>query len=261
VNDEPWHGGQHPLTLDEAKVSIALAAVSGGMFELGDDLPTLGSSPERLALVKNTDLIDMARLGRSSFPVDLLSYDSADKQPSIFSLKEDNRQSILTIFNWTEEERKRSIDLKSLGLKELGEYQITEEFGDKSCCDNSAPTIDFVQPPHSVRMFKLIDKATPSTPPPFDVHSAVSGKAGETLTFSAEGAPAESPVLTCHWDFGDGTTLDGMKVHHTFTHSGEYTVHATAEGLDAITNSKTVTVSISGKIPTGFVPAEKKRPE
>ena len=261
VNDEPWHGGQHPLTLDEAKVSIALAAVAGGMFELGDDLPTLGSSPERLALVKNTDLIDMVRLGRSSFPVDLLSYDSADKQPSIFLLKEDNRQSILTIFNWTEEERKRSIDLKSLGLKGPGEYQIAEEFGDKSCCDNSAATIDFVEPPHSVRMFKLIDNAIPVAPPPFDVHSADKGKAGETITFSAEGAPEESPVLTCHWDFGDGTTLDGVKVHHTFTHSGGYTVNVTALGLDAATNSKTVTVSISGKIPTGFVPAEKKRPE
>jgi PKD repeat protein len=93
------------------------------------------------------------------------------------------------------------------------------------------------------------------------VHSAASGKAGETLTFSAEGTPAEAPVLSCHWDFGDGTALDGMKVHHTFTHSGEYTVTATAIGLDAITNSKTVAVSISGKIPTGFVPAEKNRPE
>jgi hypothetical protein len=38
-------------------------------------------------------------------------------------------------------------------------------------------------------------------------------------------------------------------------------VTATAIGLDAITNSKTVAVSISGKIPTGFLPAEKKRPE
>ena len=37
------HGGGRPLTLDEAQVSIALAAVSGGMFEIGDDLPAPGS--------------------------------------------------------------------------------------------------------------------------------------------------------------------------------------------------------------------------
>lgn len=260
VSDEEWHGGQHPLTLDEAKVSIALAAVAGGMFEIGDDLPTLGASAERLALVKNPDLIDMAHLGRSSLPVDLLSYDPADKQPSIFLLKEDDRQSVLTIFNWTEEERKHSIDLKSLGLKDRSKYQITEVFGDKSCCSDTAATIDLVQPPHSVRMFKLIDTAVPSMPPPFEVHSAGEAKTGEAVTFRAEGAPG-APVLTCHWDFGDGTALDGMKVRHTYTRSGQYSVRATVVGLDALANSKTVTVSVSGSIPTRFIPAEKKRPE
>src|ERR1700733_1014752 len=261
IPDRAWHGNVRPLTLNEAEVSIALSAISGGMFEIGDDLPTLGASPERLALVKNTDLIDMARLGHSSFPVDLLSYESADKQPSIFLLKEDNRQSILTVFNWSEEERKRSIDLKSLGLKDPGTYQITEVFGDKSCCDNSAATINLVQPPHSVRMFKLIDNAIAAVPPPLEVHSAAAGKAGEGLTFSAEGESAEAPMLVCHWDFGDGTILDGMRVHHTYTHSGEYTVHVTATGLDAAATSKTVTVAISGTIPTRFAPAAKKRPE
>ena len=68
VDDQSWHGGKHPLTLEEAKVSIALAAVAGGMFELGDDLPTLGASPERLALVKNPDLLNIARNGKSSTP-------------------------------------------------------------------------------------------------------------------------------------------------------------------------------------------------
>jgi alpha-galactosidase len=74
VDDQSWHNRRRPLTLDDAKVSIALAAVSGGMFEIGDDLPTLGASPERLSLVKNTSLIDMARLGRASTPIDLMTY-------------------------------------------------------------------------------------------------------------------------------------------------------------------------------------------
>ena len=98
VKTQFWHGGTRPLTLDEATVSIAVSAVSGGMYEIGDDLPTLGSEPERLALVKNQDLIDMARLGRSSIPVDLMTYMPEDEQPSIFLLKETARQSILTIF-------------------------------------------------------------------------------------------------------------------------------------------------------------------
>jgi alpha-galactosidase len=40
---------QAPLTLNEAQVSIALAAISGGMFEIGDDLTILGSDPDRVA--------------------------------------------------------------------------------------------------------------------------------------------------------------------------------------------------------------------
>jgi hypothetical protein len=42
---------QAPLTLEEAQVPVTLAAVSGGMFEIGDDLPTLGQDAERIALV------------------------------------------------------------------------------------------------------------------------------------------------------------------------------------------------------------------
>jgi hypothetical protein len=60
------HGGKIPLTLDEAKASIALSPVSGGMYEIGDDLPALGADAERLALVQKQDLIEMVKLGRTS---------------------------------------------------------------------------------------------------------------------------------------------------------------------------------------------------
>jgi len=261
VDDQSWHGGQRPLTLEEARVSIALAAVSGGMFEEGDDLPTLGASPERLALVKNADLIDMARLGRSSFPADLMTYAARDRQPSVFVLKESNRQSILTVFNWSEGELKRSIRLADLGLKNPEKYQITGIFGDKSCCDTSADAISVVQSAHSVRMFKLIERGVEAAPPAFDIRSAKVGKAGDIMRFSAERVPGEEPALTFHWDFGDGSSQDGTKVYHAYTQSGEYTVRITATGLDASTNSKTLAVRVSGNIATRFVPAEKKRAE
>jgi hypothetical protein len=261
VDDQSWHGGQRQLSLEEAKVSIALAAVAGGMFELGDDLPTLGASQDRLSLVKNADVIDMARLGRSSTPTDLMTYAARDVQPSIFLLKEDTRQSILTVFNWSDGELKRAIDLTKLGLKETGSYQITEVFGDQSCCNFSSATINLNQPAHSVRMFKLIDNAVPATPPQFEVEATNQGKAGVTLVFSGRGVPTEAPVFTYHWDFGDGSSADGVKVLHVYTHSGEYGVHVTATGLEATTSSKDIKVRISGNIATRFVPADKKRPE
>ena len=261
VDDQSWHGGQRQLSLEEAKVSIALSAVAGGMFELGDDLPTLGASQERLSLVKNSDILDMAHLGHSSIPTDLMTYAASDLQPSIFLLKEAQHQSILTIFNWTEGELKRAINLTSLGLKETGSYKITEVFGDQSCCTYSSDTINLVQPAHSVRMLKLIDNSVPAAPPAFEVQSPTAGKAGETLAFSGAGLPNEAPVLTYHWDFGDGSAMDGKKAQHAYTHAGEYDLHVTATGLDASANSKDVKIKISGNIATRFVPADKKRSE
>jgi hypothetical protein len=231
------------------------------MFEIGDDLPTLGASPERLSLVKNRELIDMARLGHASTPVDLMSYEKSDRQPCIFLLRENPRQSILTIFNWTDQERSRAVDFKRLGLKEPGQYQIVDVFGEKDCCSNSSGAIHLVQKPHSVRMLKLIDTSVPAVQPSFEVRSATGAKAGESLTFSAAASSSEAPVLAYHWDFGDGSNLDGMTVHHAFTHSGDYGVEVTATGLDAATILKTFSVSISGDVATRFAPDDKVRSE
>jgi hypothetical protein len=261
VDDQSWHGGKRPLTLDEAKVSIALAAVSGGMFEIGDDLPTLSASAERLALVKNPDLIDMARLGRASVPTDLLSYSEKDGQPSIFLLQESPRQSILTVFNWTDAARSRAIDLAALGLKDAGKYRIVEVFGEQSCCSASAQTIDLVQKPHSVRVLKLIDESVPPADPAIEIRSATTSQAGESVDFSASASSNAAPVLACHWDFGDGSSMDGMKVTHAFTHAGNYAVQVTATGLGAATTRKALSVSVSGEVSTLFDPGRKQRPE
>src|SRR5260370_32857244 len=44
------------LELSAAQASIALAAVSGGMYEIGDDMVVLGSQKDRLALVENAPI-------------------------------------------------------------------------------------------------------------------------------------------------------------------------------------------------------------
>ena len=261
VDDQSWHNGPKPLTINEAKVSIALAAVSGGMFELGDDLPTLGTTPERLALVKNTVLLDMARLGHASTPLDLLTYSASDAQPSIFLLKEDKRQTILTVFNWTAGELKRTLRFGDLGLKDPQKYEISDAFGDKNCCTASGDAINIVQPPHSVRVLQLIEEGIQAVGLSFEINSAKAGKTGEAITFNASAVTGDTPVLNCHWEFGDGSTGDGLNVHHTYTQSGDYSVSATAIGLDAIKSSKTTSLKITGNIATKFVPADKKRPE
>jgi hypothetical protein len=249
------------LTLDEAQVSIALAAVSGGMFEIGDDLPTLGASPERLSLVKNLDLLDVAKLGRASIPIDLMTYAPGDQQPSVFLLKESGRQAMLTVFNWTEKPRTRVINLAQLGLKESSSYKVVEVFGDQGCCNFSSGEASLNLKPHSVRMIKFVDNSVPATPLSLDVQSPGGGAAGETLTFKARAESLEAPVLAFQWDFGDGTTGDGTKVNHAYTRAGEYQVTVTAIGLDSVTNRKIVAVTISGEISTRFVPSKNRRAE
>ncbi len=259
VDDQSWHGGKRPLTLDEAKASIVLSAISGGMYEIGDDLPTLGSEPKRLALVQNQDLIDMARIGRSSNPVDLMSYLSADGQPSIFLLKESPRQSILTVFNWTDNSRTHTIALSSLGLNGTGRYTAEEVLDQTQLPLSGSNSIVLTQPARSVRVLKLIDTAIPAQSPTIHAQHPNAARAGETVAFSALLGKSDTPVISYQWDCGDGVTLQGAQVTHAYTRSGTYRVRLIAQGVDGLAGKDEFPVRVTGTISTRFAPAEKKR--
>lgn len=259
IHDHSWHNSATPLSQDEAEVSITLSAVSGGMYEIGDDLPTLGSEPDRLALVQNQDLIDMVRLGHSSTPLDLMSYLPEDRQPSIFFLKESSRQSILTIFNWTDKARTHNVTLASLGLNAAGSYAVAGVFDRKQSSISATTPLVVSQPPHSVRVLKIIDTAIPARPPIVHANHPSAAKAGETVSFSATAANSSDPVLSYQWDFGDGVSLKGSKVTHAYTHEGSYTVKLTALGLDGPTAVDSSQLQVNGAIATRFVPRENQR--
>ncbi len=259
VPDRVWHGNKLPLTLDEAEASIALSAVSGGMFEIGDDLPTLGASADRVALVRNRDLLDMARLGRASVPLDLMTYRAEDLQPSVFLLKESKGQWVLTVFNWTDETRTHVLALNSLGLNASGSYKASDVLRNGAVpIRDGAVTIS--QPGHSVRMVKLLDKSVHECAPLFDAKVPSKATAGETLVFSATAREMESsPVLTYRWDFGDGISADGTEVSHVFTRAGHYAVVVRATGLNGVTTEQEFSTSVLGIVPTGYNPAAKER--
>jgi hypothetical protein len=258
IGDRIWHGNKQPLTLEEAEASIALSAVSGGMFEIGDDLPALGASPDRVALVKNSDLLDMVRLSRAAVPLDLMTYRAADRQPSVFLLKENRRQQILTIFNWTEQTLSHTLSLASLGLNDKGSYTATDVLrGGVLPIEGGALVITL--PPHSVRMLKLIDASVPERDPAFGAHAPADAQAGDMVQFHATEDSAEAPVLQYRWEFGDGVSADGADVSHAFTQAGQYTVTATATGLNRRTLQHTFEISVSGAVPTAYNPAAKER--
>ena len=255
--EQTWHGGVTPLTLDEAKASIALSAVAGGMYEIGDDLPRLTAEPDRLALIENRDLIDMALLGRASLPVDLMTYQPEDEQPSIFFLKETKRQSILTIFNWTGKPHSHTISLASLGLSREP-YSIHDVFDRSRFNGERTGIITVNQPPYSVRMLK-IERDLPKAAPRVSIQPVTRGRNGETIRFQARPADSEQAITSYRWDFGDGVTSDGPNVEHAFTTEGHYTVKLTAEGVEGVAGHDSFRIDVSGKIPTLFTPARNLR--
>jgi hypothetical protein len=228
------------------------------MFEIGDDLPALGASPERLALVRNADLLDMARLGRAAAPLDLMTYEPEDGQASVFLLRESPRQQILTVFNFTEETRSHTLKLEALGLKPNGSYTATNVLrGGAVPIENGALAISL--PPHSVRILKLIDTSVPETAPVFELRPPAVGQAGALVDFHAAAGSTDAPVLGYHWDFGDGVSADGSDVSHAYTQARQYTVTVTATGLNGRAIQKTLAISVTGTVPTVYNPDEKVR--
>jgi len=148
-----------PLTLNEAEVSIVLAALSGGMFEIGDDLPKLESDAERVALLTNPDLLRMVQLGRASNPIDLLTYQPEDEQPSIFFLREDDRQSLLAVFNWTEQSRSHAFKLSEFDLPDGHSFHLYDVLTKQPVAFTGDTIAVNDQPAHSVRLIKISDNS------------------------------------------------------------------------------------------------------
>jgi alpha-galactosidase len=238
-----------PATLNEAEVSIALAAVSGGMFEIGDDLPTLGSDPERVALVKNPDLLAIVKLGQAAVPLDLLTYADKDEQPSVFLLHEDQRQSILAVFNWTERPSSHTFTLSDLKLSAEHSYKLVDSFAPDQplAMDGETLRLDN-QPAHSVKLVQIIDTSIPAAAPLIAFQVPTQAKIGEEIAFSSTASKDGVPALTYHWDFGDGVVADGATLTHAYTAAGNYTVRFTAEGLDGKSAEQTFSIGVSGSV-------------
>ena len=253
ITDQTWHQSKKPLTLDEAEVSITLAAIAGGMFEIGDDLPTLGGEPDRVNLIRNRDLLDMVRLRRAATPLDLMTYSAEDEQPSIFLLHEDKRQSLLTVFNWTENSRSHQFALSDLGLTSKGPFTVSDVFRQdrRVSLDQDILRIDD-QAAHSVRLIKIIDSSLPPGTPSVSLQAPSQAQLGATVHLSATVAPDSAPVLVYHWEFGDGVSGQGPVADHAYTRNGVYKILLKVDGLDGTSATQTASIEIQGAIKTTY---------
>jgi len=240
------------ITLGAAEASIALSAVSGGMYEIGDDMLILGSEKDRLALVENRELLNMPKVGRASTPVDLMTYEPEDSQPSIFFLREDQRQAILTVFNWTNAGRSHTLKLADLGLPAGHTLAATDVLNKNETVTLEGGAVRLEnQPPQSVRVIKLIDTSVAAAAPTVTAQVPAAANAGDTITLSALSAQAEAggvPAVSYHWDFGDGTSADSPKVSHAYTNAGEFTIRLAVDGVDGVPAQKSFSVKVTGNL-------------
>jgi alpha-galactosidase len=251
--DQTWHESKQGVTFDEAEVQIVLAAVAGGMFDIGDDLPTLSATPDRLALVENQDLLRMVELRRAAIPMDLMSFSAQDEIPSEYFLKEDTRQALVAVFNWTEGPRSHSIELSSLGLPQGHPYEAYDALkADKPVTIEGGNLIVGPQPPHSVRLIKIIDTSVPASAPSVTMDVPKSSQTGEAVSFRASPAADGPPALSYHWDFGDGTSASGQEVSHTYTRQAVFNGKLNVDGVDGIPAEKSFTVAVEGAVKTKF---------
>jgi len=238
-----------------AEASIALSAVSGGMYEIGDDMLVLGSEKDRLGLVENRELLNLAKVGQAATPLDLMTYAPEDGQPSLFFLREDQRQAILTVFNWTNTVRAHRLRLTDLGLPADHTFAATDVLNQSETVtlDDGAVRLEN-QPPQSVRVIKLIDTSVAAAAPTVTAQVPTAANAGETIiltafsTLSAQGDAGGVPAVAYHWDFGDGTSADSPKVSHAYTRAGEFTIRLTVDGVDGVPAQKSFSVKVTGNL-------------
>jgi chitodextrinase len=249
-----------PITLDDAEVSIALSAVSGGMFEEGDDLPTLGTEPERLALVKNPDLLQMAKLGHAALPLDLMTYREEDKLPSVFLLKEDRRQTMLAVFNWTQEPRAHAFTLADLSLPAGDSYTVSDVLqADRPVNFEAGQLALEDQPAHSVRLIKIVDTSVPAAAPAVTAQVPSLAEVGTILQLTAHAKNSEVPALAYHWDFGDGTEAGGAEVTHAYTQADHYSVRLIVQGVDGIAAQASYPLTVTGILDSAFKLSNNRR--
>ena len=258
--DLGWHRSRVGLTLNEAQVQIVLAAIAGGMYEIGDDLPTLGSQPDRLALVENQEILDMNRLGRAAPPLDLMTFRPEDEVPSVFFLAEDPRQAMLAVFNWSEHPLSHSFTVGGLGLPPDHPFHAFDVLNKDEEIPLSSGALEITnQPPHSVRLIKLVDDSIPAAAPRLTAQVPASATAGQAFPLAVTLDTDSVPAVSYHWDFGDGTEANGQKVTHTYTYAGSYSVSLTVKGIDGISANKSFSINATGTVHTRYDLSRNKR--
>jgi hypothetical protein len=200
-------------------------------------------------LVENPDLLNMSKVGRASKPLDLMTYEPEDEQPSIFFLQESPRQAILTVFNWTKNSRSHTLKLVDLGLPAGHAYTAVDVLDPSAQVALAGDTVRIEnQPAESVRVIKFIDGNVSASAPTVQAQVPSVANAGATIHLSAQAEPGGVPAIGYHWDFGDGNGADGARVTYTYTRATHFDIRLTVNGVDGVPAVQTFPVEVTGSL-------------
>jgi hypothetical protein len=78
---------------------------------------------------------------------------------------------------------------------------------------------------------------------------------GESIVFDATKSVDDGKIVTCYWDFGDGTSESSLVTSHSYAKEGTYQVLLRLTDNEGLSNSTELTVTIQKKLePTGEEP-------
>lgn len=152
------------LTPDEARVMITIAALSGGVFMLSDDLETLPS--DRLALLRNPNVLALVG-GPAAEPVHLFAAPEREAKdhwfafpqelPPLWVRPEDDGGAIVAVYNWSDQERPHRLRF-SEATGQAGNYQVVDLWSTRRggrSLGLKSEAMRLILPPHSVRLLKM----------------------------------------------------------------------------------------------------------
>src|SRR6202521_2278769 len=161
------------LTPDEARVMITVAALSGGVFMLSDDLETLPA--ERLALLRNANVLGLVG-GPAAEPVHLFSapereaqdhwFASPQELPPLWIRPDTDGSTIVAVYNWSDAARPYRLHFNE-ATGAGGTFAVADLWSARRggrALGVKTDTLRLTLPPHSVRLLKMKPAAAPARP-------------------------------------------------------------------------------------------------
>jgi PKD repeat protein len=124
----------------------------------------------------------------------------------------------------------------------------THVFADSGTFGVTVTVSDNASPPGSDDATMLV--AVSNLPPILSVVVAPGGNEGDTLSYSAAATDPGADILVFTWTMGDGTTLVGANVTHSYDDEGSYPLGLTVTDGDGGSDTSSATIVIVNVSPT-----------